>query len=237
MLERVEIERIVFGVRYQPRYVVLDRMGTVVDQILRAQGTPFGPETFPYSSREAGEHALLNDKTGDSLRITQSDAIVDMAVGDGDVDGIERLSIGFSAYVLDNLREVAHLRDIARYGVLFKLAECSSVLRESPVEHFLSRDFRDARSVSLRFTRRLPTGEALAKRGVNDYRNVIYTVKQSEDGRVLIWLDYQEYFDPQLSGKEWAERPFGEFVTRGIGYFQGEFRRWLQMLLRPDEAA
>jgi hypothetical protein len=107
----------------------------------------------------------------------------------------------------------------------------------SPVEHFLSRDFRDARSVSLRFTRRLPTGEALAKRGVNDYRNVIYTVKQSEDGRVLIWLDYQEYFDPQLSGKEWAERPFGEFVTRRIGYFQGEFRRWLQMLLRPDEAA
>jgi hypothetical protein len=235
LLKSTSIERAIFGVRYQPRYEILDRVGSVMDRILRDPGTPFGPETFPYSNRDAGEHALINDKTHDSLRISSSDAILDIRVDTQTVGRLQGLSEQFSEHVLASLRDLARLRDIARYGMLLKLSECSDLLAESPVRHFLSRDFDEARSLSLRFTRRLPVEEALAKRAVDDYRNVIYTVKQNDDAQVFIWIDYQEYFNPQLTADEWRDRPFSRFVNRGLDYFLGEFQNWMLTLLRPAE--
>lgn len=236
-LAPIAIEQIAFGVRFQPRYELLDSVGKIVDRILRTKGSPFDSNTFPYSSRDASEHRLINPTTGDNLRLTDSDAILEMQLKSRKTSDVKVLAENYSTYILDSLREVIRLQDIIRYGVLFRLEECHSAITVSPVDHFLQNDFKDARSLSLRFTRRLPVLEALARKNVDDYRNVIYTVKQSEDGDVKVWVDYQEIFNPQLDYKEWAKKPFADFVDRGISYFHGEFQTWLKKLIGKHEAA
>lgn len=236
-LAPIPVEQVAFGVRFQPRFEVVDHVGKVIDRILRSNGTPFNPDVFPLSEREPGKHRLFNPDTGDQITLTHSDAIIEMRVDTRKTSEIESLAGSYATFVLDSLREVVRLRDIVRYGVLFKLEECRSVLQETPVEHFIQRDFQDARSLSLRFTRRLGMMEALARKRVDDYRNVIYTVKQNEEGEVKIWVDYQEVFSPELNAKDWAQKSFKAFVTRGIDYFLGDFQKWLNKLMGKDEAA
>jgi len=65
-LAPIKVERVAFGVRFQPHFGILDCVGSVIDRILRSSGSPFGPSTFPLSTREAGgRHSLLNPQTGD----------------------------------------------------------------------------------------------------------------------------------------------------------------------------
>lgn len=236
-LAPIKVERVAFGVRFQPHYEILDHVGSVIDRILRSSGSPFGPSTFPLSQREPGEHRLLNPETKDELKLNESDAILEMRVDTRKTSDIETLGRHFSTFVLEILRQLVHLSDIARYGVVFRLEECHSVLQETPIEHFVQQDFRDARSLSLRFTKRLPVLEALVRKGVNDYRNVIYTVKQTEEVEVRIWVDYQEYFNPELNAKEWAQKPYEDFVSRGIDYLLGDFQNWLSKLFKKQQAA
>lgn len=99
-----------------------------------------------------------------------------------------------------------------------------------PVQHYLSLEFNEARSLQMRFTRRLPCLEARVKKNVDDFRNAIYTVEQDEGGNVNIRIDYQEYFKPVLDQEDWRKKPYPKFVGRSIGYFQGEFADWLRNL-------
>ena len=237
VLVPIPIEGVAFGVRYQPRYEVMDRVGAIVDRILRSGGTPFGSSTFPLIRREPGEHILWNPDTGNKLRLSESDAILQMKIGSRKTSDIETLAGQYTVFVLDTLRDVSHLSSILRYGILFRLQECRASLKETPTERFIRPDFHDARSLSLRFTRRLPVMEALARKNVNDYRNIIYTMKQTEEGEVTISVDYQEYFSPELDAKEYSQKPFTKFVGHGIGYFLDEFQNWLMKLTKKAEAA
>jgi hypothetical protein len=231
------IESVACGLRFEPRYEVLDKVGSVIDKILRQRGSPFDSRTFPYSFRDSNEHLLVNQETNERIRVTHSDCILEMKVQTREPRAAVKLAEDFERFVLEPLREIAGVRNIARYGLLIKLAEASRSIAISPVQHFLSADFGSARSLSLRFSRRLPAIEAIARRDVNDYRNVIYTIKQNEGGEVTVWVDYQEYFDPELSDREWRERHFGHFAERASAYFLAEFRDWLSKLLKTTEAA
>jgi len=236
-LSPINVNRVAFGVRFQPHFEIIDHAGLIVDRILRSDGSPFGPSFFPISERDPGEHRLLNPKTMDQLRLNQSDVILEMGVNTRKTSDIETSGKHFSEFILESLRKVVNLSGIVRYGVLFRLEECHSALQQTPVEHFLRHDFLDARSLSLRFTKRLPVLEALVKKEVDDYRNVIYTVKQTEEGEVTIWVDYQEIFKPELSAKELQQRPYEDFVPRGIEYLLGDFQNWLNKLFKKQEAA
>lgn len=235
VIDRPSIQRIAFGVRYDPQWAVADRRGAIIDQILWATGTPFGPETFPETSRIGDTHILINTDTGDTLKLSERDIILEMHI-ESDLSQVSELAKGFQQYAIRPLRDTAKAKNINRYGALFRLEECGRHLAESPVAHFLHRDFDQARSLNLRFTRRLGTMEAVAKKRVNDYRNLIYTIAQSEQGEVKISFDYQQYFDPSLDQREWQERPFSLFVDGAVDYFDREFRKWLDRFTR-DHAA
>lgn len=236
-LSPINVKRVAFGVRFQPHFEIIDHAGLIVDRILRSDGSPFGPSFFPISERDPGEHRLLNPKTMDQLRLNQSDVILEMEVDTRKTSDIETLGKHFSMFILESLRKVVNLSGIVRYGVLFRLEECHSALKQTPVEHFLRQEFLDAGSLSLRFTKRLPVLEALAKKGVDDYRNVIYTIKQTEEGEVTIWVDYQEIFKPELDARELSQKPYESFVPRGIEYLLGDFQNWLSKLFKNQEAA
>ena len=236
-LSPLEVMGIVFGVRYEPQWRLVDSMGSLVDRFLRTGGTSFGPKTFPSSLKGVEEHILLNQETGDRLLVNQQDTILEMSLATRDLGQVTKLGANFESIVVEGLQEVGRVRDVLRYGVVFRLDECHALLETTPIQHYLRPDFENARTLDLRFTRRLPSLEAQAKKGVNDYRNVIYMVQQNDKGQVSLSVDYQEYFIPPLSLEEFNDRSFDRFVERGVEYFQGEFTKWFKKLTGDQEAA
>ena len=89
----IPVERIAFGVRYDPQWAVADRRGGVIDYILRHSGTPFGPKTFPQTTRIDEAHVLLNNDTHDTLRVSERDLILEMQVED--ISAVPALAEGF----------------------------------------------------------------------------------------------------------------------------------------------
>ena len=236
-LSPVPITKIAFGVRYEPQYAVMDRVGGVIDAVLRASNTPFGPKVFPLCQSAPSEYLLINPETNDSLKINQRDTILQLSFSTRELNHIEEIAVQFSQFVLKPLKEKCRVRNISRYGVLCYLAECSSSMKNLPVEHYLSKDFSNVQTLSLRFTRRLPSIEAVVKKKVSDYRNVIYTINQDDKEKVNISVDFQEYFEPVLDENDWTKKPFEKFVKNGLEYIEGEFEQWFTKLLETTKAA
>lgn len=223
-----EIEKLAFGVRYEPQYKVMDRIGGVIDEILRADGSPFGPETFPYTDSTAQHYRLSDDQSDSWLMITAQDAVLQLEVNTEDESRVHEMADGFQEYVLRNLRRLG-VKNIARYGMMIRFkAEDTKAFPNPPTKRFLSDDFTNVNALLMHFTRRLTVDEALAKKRVNDYRNIIYSVQQTENGKVQVSIDYQEYFDPLLDVTDWNERPFPRFVEQGTDYVHGEFDKWFR---------
>ena len=231
----IAVAGVAFGIRYQPRYRIMDRIGAVSDQILRTPGSPFGPDVFPTSAQRSNGRGLLNQETGDQLWISSHDTVLEMRIGDRSLDKVSALAANFEKYVLSELVK-SGLRDVLRFGFLTRFAECRSYFGELPVPHFLGADATDATSLDLRFTRRLPSLSARVKRDVDDYRNLIYSVQQSQEGEVTVAIDYQEYFQPELDSKEIQKKSFPRFVDEGLSHLRQYFQKWLDRLSNHEAA-
>lgn len=234
----VEIHRIAFGVRYEPQLKLLDKLGSVMDEILKEDGTPFGPEQFPLTETLPMQFRLVNQDDSSALLINAQDAILQMPLETRDANVVNELGKDFDDYVLRPLRKLGGIKNIARYGVLFHFKETKATgLSNPPISHYLSSEFPKANTLLMHFSRRLASEEALAKKRVDDYRNVLYTIEQSESGTVRFAMDYQNYFQPMLDAGEWNERPFSDFVNRGAEYIETECQRWLKTFAVVPEVA
>jgi hypothetical protein len=233
-----EIQRFAFGVRYEPQFKLLDRAGSVVDEVLRVAGTPFGPETFPLSEVGPLQYRLVNNETNSDLLINSQDTILQMSLNTRNGSQVNEWGKAFDEYVLRPLRKSGGVKNITRYGVMLHFKEDKATsLGNPPIARYLAPDFSKANTLFMRFSRRLPVEEALSKKRVDDFRNAIYAMNQSESGEVRISIDYQWYFQPPLDAGEWDDRPFSAFVDRGAEYVEGEFQKWFQKFGAVSEVA
>ncbi|MEN6369996.1 MAG: hypothetical protein ABFD77_09940 [Thermotogota bacterium] len=228
----LKIKSVALGVRFQPQFGVADVLGELVDRILRSEGTPFDSSRFPLVRVNPAERVLVNEETEESLHLGVRDAILEVNVGTADFADIEGVAQQYDVFVVENLRDLAPPAAIDRYGILLKFAECSRELEEAPTVHYLASESPEARTLQLRFTRRLACIEARVRKNVDDFRNVIHAVEQRDNGEVDISVDYQEYFKPPLDLADWRAKPFTQFACRGLEYFESGFAEWLKSLQR-----
>jgi len=231
------LERLAFGVTYQPHYRVRDSLGRIVDDILYGKNTPFNAELFPLSEATSHRHLLRDSDATNSLGISERDVVLKLTLQSKETPEVADRAYEFEQHVLATLQRHAGLESIVRYGMLLEFAELSGDLQEPLTQHYLRTEATNAVSMHLRFVRRLPTEEGFAKKGVNDYRNVIYTIVQGDDGKAQISLDYQEYFDPNLSADEAKKRVFSTFARDGLTYLDDRGWPWLSGLLKKGAAA
>lgn len=237
IISPLEIGTVAYGVRFTPMFGMMDKAGSIIDKLLRGNGTPYGPKKFPSVRSNEVERALVNDEAKEYLRFTERDIILELQVKTRKLNTIFEQAVLFEKYALKPIKSIIGLDKILRFGVLFKLSECNSQLAKTPIQHFLAPDFETANSLSLSFAKRLPVLEAQVKKGVNDYRNAIYNAQQSEKGEVTLNIDYQKYFDPPLESSEFKEKPFPDFVLHGIEYFTKDYMSWLNTMLNKTEVA
>jgi hypothetical protein len=235
-LSLVPFAGVILGVRYEPQYKVFDYLGDVLDQVLHAEGTPFGPESFPFTRSSLDERVLVNDDKGHSLKINQQDAVLTWGFEETrNLESVHRLATNFHQFVLAPLRAIG-IRNIQRYGLVFKLAPKN--VKTSPLAHYLSNEFvpSSLTKLQLRFTRRLPTTEGMWRTGVSDYRSVHYHLEETEKGEVRATVDYQEYFQPVLDSSDWGKRSFMSFTQEGVDYFDNDVAKWLKQFTESSAA-
>ncbi|MGA8871656.1 MAG: hypothetical protein WB460_11000, partial [Candidatus Acidiferrales bacterium] len=192
----------------------------------------------PFNQTLPMQYRLLNPDENSELLVNSQDTILQMPVETRNASLINELGRDFQEYVLRPLRKIGGVKNIARYGLVLHFKEDkTATLDNPPIAHYLSSDFPKANTLFMRFSRRLPADEALAKKRVEDYRNVIYDLEESDTGEVRFSIDYQEYFQPSLDASEWDERPFSKFADRGTDYIEGELQRWLRTFAAAHEVA
>ena len=236
-LSRLPIERVAFGIRYRPQYRVRDNLGAVVDQILGSR--QFGPETFPRSEFGSTQHTLLNPQNGDHLTISQEDALLEIALSTSHFSKVREMGQHFNSIVTKQLKSVCNVSDAFRFGLLVKFEELSAEQYICPVEKYADTVLGDApaKTLNIQFSYNLATPEGFSKRGVSDYRNVIYILNQEQSDRFFLAVDYQHYFEPMLASQEWSQPLYERFVSDAIGYHQGTVSEWVGGLAREERDA
>jgi hypothetical protein len=225
-------------VHYDTQFKLLDRIGGVIDEILRADGSPFGPERFPLPDSAIYQYRLVNEQGDAYLLINTQDAILQLPVKTRNGSQVDDWASDFQEYVLGPLRKIGGVKNILRYGVVLRFKEEDAIsLENPPAKRYLSAEFTTVNTLAMQFSRRLVTEEALVKKRVSDFGNAIYTVGQSESGKVQVSIDYQQYFQPALDAGEWDDRPFPEFVRHGTSYVHDEFQKWFQKFMAVSEVA
>lgn len=234
---RLPIEKVAFGVRYTPQYRVRDNMGTLIDRILRSD--QFGPDTFPRSEAGPHQHVLLNPGNGDRLVISQADVLLDIELRTESLNDVEEMAHAFDSIIIKQLKDVCKVSDAFRFGLLVRFEELHSHSYECPVERYADKALVDVsvKTLNLQFSYNLPTPAGFSKRGVEDYRNVIYSMNQEEPDRFSLAVDYQHYFDPILSAQEWTQALYKKFALDAISYHEGKFSSWVESIAKEARAA
>jgi hypothetical protein len=84
------------------------------------------------------ERVLVNEEKDETLPLNIRDATLEDNVDSNEYSGIHKLAKDYSTYELDNIRDLASLTGIERYGILLKFEECRKSLRGLPTEHYLA---------------------------------------------------------------------------------------------------
>ena len=235
-ISRLPIAKVAFGVQYNPQYGVRDNIGRFIDRILDSE--PFGPDTFPLSQAGAHDHVLHSRTTGDQLTVTQSDILLDVKLMTTSLDKVFEMARKYDQIILKNLKSLCSVNEITRFGLLIRFDPLNSLDYECPTVRYMDTDMGEtARTLALRFSYQLPTHEGFERKGVEDYRNIIYSLNQDEEETFFLSVDCQQYFNPELSASEWDKKPYSTFAEGAISYHQNKVSSWVNRLAKPNKAA
>ncbi len=216
---------ITVGIRYNRSFRIPDISGDIVDNILYSSKTPFSTDFFPnFQENSNREKTLFNKSTSEYLRINTDDLILAIEVDNNFAKKFDWLRNTVLPYFSSELFKNYKIQNIRRFGVIFshkipknnKLSESIALLTEN--------DVTEADNVSVSFSKKAITTEALFRKGVNDYKNHIYNLQELKDS-IHSDLDYQYYYEPAI---EDLRECFTEKILDDANVFlENNFYNWL----------
>jgi len=215
------------GVRFRPNFSLEDKLGTVVDEILYSDASFFDPKFFPNHQAGINERVLLNEETGNTLLLSPSNIILDYNLpNSGDTESLERVINAFQDQIVKGIMKKYEVTQIGRLGAVLRYVFQIPELAKSFIEQSIGKTLEGVNNINLRFSKRYPVEEALVKKDINDYANVILNViKRADKEELFISVDYQWYFVPLLDKVE--QMKFEEFVERTTRYNRESFPEWV----------
>lgn len=218
---------IAIGIRFRANFALEDKLGKIVDDILYTKDSLFNPLMFPTVVSDPVEKRLINETTGDSLRINASNVILELNIGDSiKVTDVAKINDSFHRDIVKGVLEKSEVTQINRVGYinkyLFNIEELSNVF----VNKTIGNTLEGVNDINLRFSKKFPIQESLTKRNVNDYHNVIFNIiKKVDKEEIFFSVDYQRYFDPLLDRASQLEFP--KFLSDVEHYNSLNYVKWL----------
>lgn len=190
-----EIKWLTLGIKFNRSFRMTDVTGEIVDDILTNARSPFNEKIFPKIETSKWEKVLHNEDTGEYLRVNTDDLILSVRV-DKDFDiKFEWLKETVLSYFKEHLFHKYKIKNIRRFGVVFLHEIVPNEKLRTSVGALTNGTIIDPSQITVSFSKKDVAVEGLLKKGVNDYKNHIYSL-QEEGKSVNATLDCQYYYDP-----------------------------------------
>jgi hypothetical protein len=220
---------VALGIRFRANFSIEDQLGKITDTILYAKDSFFGQVIFPKVSAGIVKKMLFNESTHDTLRIDNSNIILEIYFGDDlsfDKDDLPEILDNFDKQIIKGILKDFSIKEIFRIGYIRRYLFQIDKLAESFVNKTIGETLQGINDINLNFSKKIQQGEALAKKDINDYDNAIFNViKRSDAEEIFMSVDYQSFYDPFLPSSMNIE--FKTFIDRANGFNQNKYLPWL----------
>lgn len=218
----------VVAVRYRQNFSIVDKFGTIIDEILYDKNTFFKPGDFQFVQHtKADEKVIFNQANGNNLKINTSNVILEIHKNDeSDIEYKKKAFEAFDKQILQGILKKNKIVQINRVGYINRYVFPIKELAENFINKTIGSTIDNVRDINLRFSRKYPISEAQVKKDVYDYNNSIYNaIKQSDKDEIFFSVDYQRYFEPFLESSSLIK--FASFCESVDSHNEKTFLQWI----------
>jgi hypothetical protein len=220
------ISTLTFGIRYSKSFRIPDIGGEIVDRFLYTKESPFDTDYFPQVTEfRDGGRLLLNKKTERFIRFNVSDIVFGMQVDTFD-GAFRHVTEDILPFLKTDYFGKYKIGLIQRVGIILSHKLEPSPATQTIVSALTHKNITEANNFQIQFSQKLPVTTAQFKKGVNDYRNTIYTFLLDEQGFIAD-LDYQHYFAPDIEDIRDASPE--TIFQEAKAYTEKKFHPWLRL--------
>ncbi|MDD3275161.1 MAG: hypothetical protein PHN16_05365 [Candidatus Omnitrophica bacterium] len=222
---------IVLGIRFRANFSIEDKLGQILDTILYSKKSYFSPEVFSTVRGEVGKKIIFNQETQDSLTIDNSNFILEINFNEDKKRGFKKSDLQgilqkFDEQIIKEVMKSFKICEIMRIGYIKRYLFPIHQLAESFVNKTVGKNLDGVNDINLRFSKKLPVVEAVIKKEVSDYDNVIFSIIKSADrDEIFMAVDYQSYFDPFLQSIDAIQ--FDNFINQADIFNKNKYLTWL----------
>jgi len=218
---------IAIGIRFRSNFAIEDNLGNIIDRILYSKNAFFTPKVFPKAYDEGTGKTLANDKNGNSLQITSSNIILEIIFGeDFSLKDLATINKKFNEQIIEGAMKELNITQINRTGYIMNYLFPGEELAKNFIGKTIGNTLEGVNDIQLRFSKKQPELESIAKKDINDFYNVIFNVvKRADKKELFISVDYQKCFDPFLETV--AQLEFSNFLQKVESYNSKTFITWL----------
>lgn len=224
-----KVTKIILGIRYAKTFRIPDIDGQISDDILYGDKTPFGPDYFPQTTESANGDRLLFKKDSDNnldnfLRINTDDLIFSTKVENFD-SSFDTMLSRYLPFLIDNVFCKYNIKKIRRVGIIFSHELPTTTKLDQIVKDFSKNKVTNPNSVRLNFTEKLAVTESQYKKGVDDFKNTIYSIAKTDDA-LFADLDYQHHFSPDI--EDIRDAGVDKIAKEAKSFLVNNFHSWLK---------
>lgn len=216
---------ITIGIRYSRSFRIPDVSGDIIDHILYSEKTPFGTDFFPNVQENSNrEKTLFNRKSSEYLRINTDDLILAIEINNDFEKKFKWLKEEIIPYFANDLFRNYKIQNIKRFGIIFSHKIQKNEKLINAVASLTNSKVIDADNISVSFSKKAASTEALFRKGVNDYKNRIYNFQEFNEA-VQADLDYQYYYEPAI--EDLRECFVDKILDDADNFLENNFYNWL----------
>lgn len=194
---RTSLRRITVGIRHQRNFGILDATGKIVDSIARAKDSPFPREFFTKIGETARRERKLETQDGSSyLAINTDDLIFQYTFRESFDEAFKWVVERCVPYFVTSVLHRYEVADFFRLGIVFGHDLPAPEFISELASNIGSSKLSNPETLIFRLSKKLLVEEALIKKNVQDWRNVILTMNKKEQGDMELDVDIQHYFNP-----------------------------------------
>ena len=215
------------GIRFRANFSLEDQFGKIVDDILYSKHSSFGPAVFPNVRSAVGGRQLVNEATGDSMTIDNSNFILEIECGNRcTADDVVPLVDAFRTQIIQGVMKKYGVREIIRVGYIRKYIFTVGQLANRFVDKTIGSSLEGVEDINLSFSKKMPTEDAFSQRDVDDYHNAIFNIiKHADKDEIFMSVDFQRMFLPFLPSVN--EMKFDPFVSSAESFNKRIYLPWL----------
>lgn len=235
-MEKLEktITALTIGIRYQKSFRVADITGEIIDTILLDKNSPFDHKLFPrIEVNSAWEQTLYNPETFEYLRINTDDIILSLAVDDNFSQKFNFLHSKVIPFYEGTLFTRHDINNIIRVGIIYSHKLDRSQEFSNKISAIAENKINDPENISISFSKKHVTSEALIRKNVNDYKNTIFSFREMKEN-LICDLDYQYFYDPAI--EDLRDGKLKDIISQSNTYRTDNYYEWLKNYVKEQKS-